>query len=58
MVQYVPTTKRTSKASQSVSGFHVLTSSHSLSVLEEKAEKTKADAELKVREVQLHQLGD
>ena len=52
LVQYFPTTKRTSKAFQRVPGFCVLTSSQSLSVLEE---KTKAEAELKVAVV--HQLG-
>ena len=47
LVQYVPTPKRSGKASQRVSGFRVLTSSKSLSVLEEKAEKKKAEAKQK-----------
>ena len=46
LVQYVPTPKRTSKALPRVSGFCVLTSSQSLSVLKEKAEQ-RAEAELK-----------
>jgi len=40
------------QASQRVSGFHVLTSSKSLSVLEEKAEKKKQEAEQKAKKKQ------
>lgn len=40
------------QASQRVSGFHVLTSSKSLSVLEEKAEKKKQEAEQKAKRKQ------
>ena len=52
LVQYVPTPKRPRKASQRVSGFRVLTSSQSLSLLEEKAQKKKAEAERKAKRKQ------
>ena len=49
LVQYVFIPKTTSKASQRVSGFCVLTRSQSLSALEEKAEKKRAESKMKVK---------